>query len=218
MAHCDIGLTGEAMGIAIGHPKIGKTGYVTVYYDMLLRIKGSPGAEVDLGAVLEFFEYLRRIGFEFGLITFDRYESRRCVQELLEKGFTADYLSVGLEHYKVLRGLLRENRVNYYQHPVLIRELVELRRDEPDMNKPNVHEQRPRHPPSGSDDMADAVAAVASLCVGKDAFQRAARFSMVSDSVVSSLTRLPLIEGYGMRSSQESLLFPDEYLNAGGIL
>ena len=94
---------------------------------------------------------LREMGFDFGCITYDSFQSRESIQELSRYGFTADLLSVDrtIEPYDKLKEALYESRLVIYDHPILIRELMELEK--------NTKQGKVDHRPNGRKDVADAL-------------------------------------------------------------
>jgi hypothetical protein len=163
-AHVDIGLTNDALGLAIGH----ETASGLLYYDILLRVRAPESGEVDLDAVVEFFRYLRDRGFRFRSVTYDQYQSKHSVQRLKKIRFNAGQLSIGLEEYKELRRRLYAGAVSVYSYPPFLTEVCQLLKD--------FRGGPPDHPEGGSKDVADAAAgvaaAVSSVTVQRDQIQR----------------------------------------------
>lgn len=155
--HIDIGLTQDALGFAMGHPKLFPDGLVGVYYDLLLQVRARAGSEVELLALVEFIDYLRSLGFPVAKITFDSFQSRMPMQILVSHGFQAELMGIRLEHYNVLKDCINAKRCSYYEFPPVLAELKGLIRSD---------KERPNHPPNGSDDVADALAGVAAHCCG----------------------------------------------------
>ena len=167
-AHIDIGLTGEALGIAIGHAVPKDDGSVGVNYDLLMRVKGRPNHEVDLTAVVEFIIYLQEVGFGFSKVTYDSYQSRHSIQLLTSRRIVAGILSVDINCYTVFKSLIMTGKAEWYNYPPFMKELRELLRDVGQKEGEGVKTDmdRPRHPPGGSDDITDAAAAVAMHVTG----------------------------------------------------
>jgi hypothetical protein len=154
--HVDIGLTNDALGLAVGHRKI-ENGHISVVFDLVLRVKAPFGDEVHLNKIISFFKFLRSRGMPLAQITYDSFQSRHSIQDLILAGFNADTHSVSLDDYNTLKDLLTQGRCKFYRYEPLLTELRELRKDPEGAKRPN-------HPSGGSDDMADAVAAVAAAC------------------------------------------------------
>lgn len=157
--HIDQAITNEACGMSMGRLDIDEKGDYRIVYDFILRLKAPLGFEVDLEQISQFILDLKGMGVCFGAVTFDRYESRTAIQRLMKAGVKSHLLSITLEHYKIFRKLLSEQRVLYYHYEPLIREILEIRRDE-DSDK------RPHHPTGGFDDVIDSVVGVCAHCSG----------------------------------------------------
>lgn len=170
--HCDIGITGDALGLCMAHI----SGFRTVrrirsdgtWYedkapiftvDFMVQIKPPMGAEIDLAKVRAFIISLRDYGVPIWRVSFDGFQSTDSKQILRKLGFDAVCYSVDRtdEAYLSLRQALVENRLVLYPHPVFQREIVELERD-----LDNCKVDHPAKSPStgqpGSKDVSDAVA------------------------------------------------------------
>jgi len=163
--HVDIGLTGDALGFALGHYD-GKTpeGGIKTYIDLMVRMQGNPKEPIQISSVRELIYSLTAIGFNIKLITFDGFQSTDCMQILRQKRYNVEYLSVdkGLLPYNNLKASINEGRVNYYRVPsgkpeepsaseVFVRETMQLE---------EIQGKKVDHPPKGSKDVADAVCGV----------------------------------------------------------
>ena len=167
-AHVDIGLTGERTGIAIGHAVPYEDGGIGVCYDFLIGIQGRTGAEVDLTAVVEWILYLREIGYNMSMVTYDSYQSRHSIQLLTTHKVVSGIQSVDINCYTVLKSMMATGRCEMYPYEPVVKELLELRRDTGPAENAGmiVDMDRPHHPPGGNDDVADAMAAVAMHVAG----------------------------------------------------
>lgn len=154
-AHIDIGVTGDSLGLAIGHlrPEIG-----TLYYDLLLQIIPPERGENDIEAVVEFLKDLKMRGMRFISVTYDQFQSRQSIQQLKKAGFPAGKLSIGYNEYSILRRRVYSGPLacDYYQYAPLIKELTELEKG-PGPGDP------PDHPSDGGKDVADAACGVAAV-------------------------------------------------------
>jgi hypothetical protein len=171
--HVDIGFTEDCLGIAMGHisglarlalkdPRdetVSVVEHPFVVMDFLLRVTTQLGSEIDLGKILSFIVYLRTI-YPLKVVTFDGYQSRYAMQELIKAGFESYCVSMDRddEAYTLLRGTHYERRIAMYDYPIYQKEMLDLRRD--------VRAHKVDHPAIGSDgskgtkDVADAVAGV----------------------------------------------------------
>jgi len=107
---------------------------------------------VNLSEVKNWIINLRRIGFNVGKVTFDRWQSYDIQQELRAVGIETDTVSVAKKHYEDLAMLVYEERVVMPQIPLLLEELSELK---------IMKNNRVDHPRKSSKDLADAVCGAA---------------------------------------------------------
>lgn len=103
---------------------------------------------VDLSEVKNWIINLRRLGFNLGLVTFDRWQSFDIQQELKQVGIKTDTLSVAKKHYEDLAMLIYEERVAAPHIDILRDEMLELR---------IVSSNKVDHPRKKSKDLADAM-------------------------------------------------------------
>jgi hypothetical protein len=104
---------------------------------------------VDLSEVKQWIQNLRRIGFNIGLVSFDRWQSFDIQNELKQIGMRTDTVSVGKKHYEDMAMLVYEERLAMPAVELLFEELTELKITK---NGKNVD-----HPRKLSKDLADAV-------------------------------------------------------------
>jgi hypothetical protein len=179
-AHVDLGLTGDACGIAIGH----LTNRGCLYYDIILRIVPPlTGDEIDIDAVVNFFRALRAYGMPFKSVTYDQYQSKQSIQQLVKAGFNAYKQSVGLPEYIELRRRINAGpeSCNFYNYGQLIKELRQLEKD-PEGGSPD-------HPIHGSKDVSDAAAGVAAAFAGINKRRRRNRTASLN-AVLSVLPQM----------------------------
>ncbi len=103
---------------------------------------------VDLSEVKNWIIDLRRMGFNLGLVTFDRWQSFDIQQELKQVGIKTDTLSVAKKHYEDLSMLIYEDRVVAPHIDILLEEMLELR---------IMSSNKVDHPRKKSKDLADAM-------------------------------------------------------------
>lgn len=101
---------------------------------------------VDFLEVKEFILDAKRRGFDFKLVTFDRWNSLDTMQKLNAAGVQTETLSVAKPHYDEFKMCMMENRIQGPDIQILRDELMQLR-----LIKGKVD-----HPRSGSKDLADA--------------------------------------------------------------
>lgn len=107
---------------------------------------------VNLSEVKNWIINLRRLGFNIGKVTFDRWQSYDIQQELRAVNIDTDTVSVAKKHYEDLAMLVYEERIVMPQIPLLLEELSELK---------IMKNNRVDHPRKSSKDLADAVCGAA---------------------------------------------------------
>jgi hypothetical protein len=109
-----------------------------------------PRAEgpVNLSEVKQWIQNLRRLGFDIGMVSFDRWQSFDIQNELKAVGMKTETVSVGKKHYEDMAMLIYEERLAMPMIDLLFEELTELKI----MNNNKVD-----HPRKKSKDLADAV-------------------------------------------------------------
>jgi len=108
------------------------------------RIEGP----VDLSEVKQWIQNLRRVGFNLGMVSFDRWQSFDIQNELKQIGIKTDTVSVAKKHYEDMAMLIYEERLAMPAIDLLFEELTELK---------IVKNNRVDHPRKSSKDLADAV-------------------------------------------------------------
>ncbi len=164
--HIDPSLRGDCTGFVMAHVcgwkdvirrNDGGQEYVErapVYYvDVCLRIVPPIGSEIILGDVRRLVYDLSGHGYVITRVTQDAYQSADGLQMLAQRGYTSELVSVDLsmDPYENLKLSLYENRVILYEYEPLRVELRSLER--------NHAKNKVDHPPRGSKDVADALAA-----------------------------------------------------------
>jgi hypothetical protein len=103
---------------------------------------------VDFTEVREFILSLHRRGFDIGLVTFDRWNSKDMIDELKDYGLRAELLSVAKQHYTDMAMVVHEERLSGPNSKELIEELLALKITKQD---------RVDHTSKSSKDLSDAV-------------------------------------------------------------
>jgi len=163
VVHIDTSLTENSTGIAMGYisgvhkRKMGEEEEIApiICIDFLLEVVPPLEGEIDFGVIRNIIYELRdRLGFNIQLVTMDRFQTAEMAQRLRERDFEVKFVSLDrdIEPYELLKAALYDERVKYPHSETLIRELTQLIYD-PQRNKVD-------HPPDGSKDLADCVAAV----------------------------------------------------------
>ena len=103
---------------------------------------------VNLSEVKQWIQNLRRLGFNIGLVSFDRWQSFDIQNELKQVGMRTDTVSVAKKHYEDMAMLVYEERLAMPSIELLFDELTQLK---------IMKNDRVDHPRKKSKDLADAV-------------------------------------------------------------
>ena len=103
---------------------------------------------VNLSEVKQWIQNLRRLGFNIGMVSFDRWNSFDIQNELKQVGIRTETVSVAKKHYEDMAMLVYEDRLAMPAIELLFEELTELK---------IVKQNRVDHPRKSSKDLADAV-------------------------------------------------------------
>jgi hypothetical protein len=103
---------------------------------------------VNLSEVKQWIQNLRRLGFNIGIVSFDRWQSFDIQNELKQVGMRTDTVSVAKKHYEDMAMLVYEERLAMPAIDLLFEELTELK---------IMKNNKVDHPRKSSKDLADAV-------------------------------------------------------------
>jgi hypothetical protein len=103
---------------------------------------------VNLSEVKQWIQNLRRLGFNIGMVSFDRWQSFDIQNELKQVGMRTDTVSVAKKHYEDMAMLVYEERLAMPSIELLFDELTQLK---------IMKNNRVDHPRKKSKDLADAV-------------------------------------------------------------
>ena len=103
---------------------------------------------VNLSEVKQWIQNLRRLGFNIGMVSFDRWQSFDIQNELKQVGIRTETVSVAKKHYEDMAMLIYEERLAMPSINLLFEELTELK---------IMRNNRVDHPRKKSKDLADAV-------------------------------------------------------------
>jgi hypothetical protein len=103
---------------------------------------------VNLSEVKQWIQNLRRLGFNIGMVSFDRWQSFDIQNELKQVGMKTQTVSVAKKHYEDMAMLIYEERLAMPAIDILFEELTELK---------IMKNNRVDHPRKSSKDLADAV-------------------------------------------------------------
>ena len=104
--------------------------------------------QVNLSEVKQWIQNLRRLGFDIGMVSFDRWQSFDIQNELQQVGMRTDTVSVAKKHYEDMAMLVYEERLAMPAIELLFDELTQLK---------IMKNDRVDHPRKKSKDLADAV-------------------------------------------------------------
>lgn len=161
MVHVDLALTGDSVGVCCGYVKDFKTIQRTsgiaeilpnIEIDFALRVTPPPNDEIKFDKIRNLLYLLRENGLNIQWVSFDSFQSRYLMQVLRQQGFSAGEVSVDVDTvpYEFLKGCMYDGRLKMPVNPFLQKELAQL---EIDYEKGKID-----HPPTGSKDVADALA------------------------------------------------------------
>jgi len=173
--HIDSALTANSVGIAVGrvmglNPKAELMHYVpatdnyrtmrgikapVIFIDGILQVVPPRTEEIDLEKIQGLVLAMAKVGIPIIWLSMDKYESAQLMQNVRKTStiFTKR-ISVdrSIDPYMTFKLALRQKRVLYPPHPVLLSELREL-----ELDRENA---KVDHPPNGSKDLADSVCGV----------------------------------------------------------
>lgn len=182
VGHIDMAFSaeGDALGFAMGHVAGvvdidgEKKPYIII--DLLLRMHAVPGSEIELAQVRHFIYALRDMGFKFGLVSMDGFQSTDTRQQLTKKRISSSHISVDkdLTPYYDLRDAIYEQRIDIPAYMVHIQhgdvDLVEIAVKE--LSELVDNGKKIDHPDGGSKDVADCIAAITYSLMGDRTYHR----------------------------------------------
>lgn len=163
--HVDLAQKSDRAAVAISHVdrwvRVGSGPYTSVEpvitLDAVRWWTPTAGRNVDFTDIKEFILAVKRRGFSLKKVTFDRWAGSIGLQhELAREGIEVETLSVGREQYNDFQLAVYDGRMQGYNVPLLVDEILGLRVDE---------KGRVDHTAAGSNDLADAVAGSVHLCM-----------------------------------------------------
>jgi hypothetical protein len=145
--HLDLAKNKDAAGIACVHRE--PTGIMVV--DFMHQHPAKPGTNIQFAELREKYIYaLHSRNFKIEMVTFDQWNSEESRQILEGQGYQTDQVSADKTGapYDTLIELILNDRLDYYQHEVFMREMQRLQ----------TNGLKYDHLKNGSKDVADAVA------------------------------------------------------------
>jgi hypothetical protein len=155
--HADLAQKHDKCAVAIAHVEKWVNIQVIKDYEQIAPVVvvdavawWEPRAEgpVNLSEVKQWIQNLRRIGFNIGMVSFDRWQSFDIQNELKQVGMRTDTVSVAKKHYEDMAMLVYEDRLVMPAIDLLFEELTELK---------IMRGNKVDHPRKKSKDLADAV-------------------------------------------------------------
>jgi hypothetical protein len=126
--------------------------------------------EIDHAKILKWIvDLYKNRGFIFNSITFDQFESEWIIQQLRKelRDYNGDWIiklvvtdNVNREMFSNLRSLIVQGSIEYYKHEQLAKELIALAKTQKPSGAWKIEA-----PPGYHDDIADALAASALMCL-----------------------------------------------------
>ena len=155
--HADLAQKHDKCAVAIAHVEKWVSVQVVKDYEQVMPVVvvdavvyWEPKIEgpVNLSEVKQWIQNLRRLGFDLGMVSFDRWNSFDIQNELKQVGIRTETVSVAKKHYEDMAMLVYEERLAMPSIELLFEELTELK---------IVKQNRVDHPRKLSKDLADAV-------------------------------------------------------------
>lgn len=150
--HCDLAITGDSAGFAIGtvigfksvSDVVGAVEMLPIIHiDALLEIAPPKGGEIKLFKVRDIIHTLRKLGLNVRWGTFDQFQSRDSMQLLKQSGLSVGYQSVDttMAPYDFLKNAMYDGRLSMPEHHRCAVELASLEK--------LVQKKKIDHPPGG---------------------------------------------------------------------
>ena len=155
--HADLAQKHDKCAVAIAHVEKWVSVQVMKDYEQVVPmvvvdavVYWEPKTEgpVNLSEVKQWIQNLRRLGFDIGMVSFDRWQSFDIQNELKSVGIRTETVSVAKKHYEDMAMLIYEERLAMPAIELLFEELTELK---------IMKNNRVDHPRKLSKDLADAV-------------------------------------------------------------
>jgi hypothetical protein len=184
-SHFDLAYSsnGDAVGFATGHvDKIVRINgelkpYIVI--DLAIRVRARPGQQIMFSDLRNYLYDLRdERGFNIKYVSLDGFQSQDMIQQLRKRRFWVDKFSVDTSTlaYEDLREAINERRLELPPYMTYLNkgdtERVEIIKKE--LLELSYDGKKVDHPPTGSKDVADAIAAVTSKLMGDRSFKRGA--------------------------------------------
>lgn len=175
---------GDALGLAMAHipEKVNQYGEdrPIIVFDLLMRIKATPSAEINFGEIREFIYKLRDDrDFNIDFVTIDGFQSYDFIQLLRKNRIKADNSSMDKNKapYEDIRDAINDHRCLHPRYMVKYRitdtDSVNIAYKE--LSEVQDIGKKIDHPKDGSKDVADAMAGCVHTLVSMSKYVREAR-------------------------------------------
>lgn len=197
-AHIDLALSGDAVGIAVGHVYKVSHGAVIdrstgkksieafphIAYDQVLIVRPPRAGQIELAEIRSIIYFLRdTMKIPIRWVTYDGFQSADSRQILRKQGFKTDYLSVeNKDAYGPVRtAMFYHERLACAEHERVFTELSEVSEVDPEKGKID-------HPAGGSKDGADAMVGVFTMLMKTPSSWKPELMEHDADTVVDELS------------------------------
>jgi hypothetical protein len=164
--HIDLAVTGDSVGLTIGHVNkfvtMDRGGGVAevlpnIYIDGALEVTPPRNGEILFYKLRRLLYMVRSLGLNLRWVTFDAFQSVDSIQLLRQKGYAVGLTSMDKETtpYDFTKAAIYDKRISIPTNPKLLKELRELQFALQPNKKFKVD-----HLPNGSKDVADSLAGV----------------------------------------------------------
>jgi hypothetical protein len=160
--HIDLGVTGDAAGVACGYVKGFKHTInqdqeemlPDIVFDFVLRVTPPRGDEIKFYKIRDLLYKLRDAGLPLRWVSFDSFQSVDSMQLLKQQGFQVGYCSTdtSMNPYDFTKNAFFDDRIALPEHRTCLREFLSLEKDQ--------KKHKVDHPANGSKDCSDGVAGV----------------------------------------------------------
>lgn len=138
-----------------------------IFVDFSIGLKAPQGDQIDYEKIQQFISFLRKMGFNIFLVTFDQFASTGPMQMLVKDGFTVDNLSVDRTDtpYRFLRDVVSKKNIDIPYSKALEREMLNLLYIHGDGRSKVDHPKMTPDGHVGSKDLCDALTGAVANCV-----------------------------------------------------
>lgn len=216
VVHVDLAFSsaGDALGMAMGYVEklvtVDDEQKPYIVFDFLFRVRATPGNEIMLSDIRRIIYSLRDDRrFRIKKVSYDGFDSTESLQQLRKKRFEAEKVSVdkNMSPYEDLREAIYERRIEFPRYMtyanigdtnllnIAYKELTEL----------SIRKNKVDHPPLGSKDVTDAMAAVVYTLMGDRQYRKGIHRLSTEER---EKTEEEALKGFGLSVGSDSLSLP----------